>query len=916
MIYDKTGHDSRFKFSEEFVVFKEEQQYKLKMPAYFQVPADTWDKPTVDIAHSLRAWKIDGADMSPLIVSNNPADELTADVFVRDCSESDQVKSEMLAVRGSEIGYNPTFATIIQVNLISASEEIKPKYTIRLEYQSPMRENLQVVEDYDGQGPKYSPSMMRETLARIAKLENSSGVRSVFGTAISNSAILDEDPSGAAPENYVRYERHDLNVSAGINLIQPARGPFYGYDVTVQAFREKNYTLNEHMLSDEALDEGIKEDGLYLFSYSDTKKLTESNIHIATKQSVILNGRKGAREFLEFLGDESVTGTIIDMKSDDFVTLTEGTDYVFDSIDVGRTARTSHTSGVYKNIKFLSSRGGNEVLVSYHAFGGVATAVDMRALNQEVKNTRTIIADTGLLTEHSLKEATYIKMLNKRLTQIEEFHSHFGQVEHRVSSKVAGFHWFNVAAIYDDNWGSKVGVTSDIGQFKISSALRKWSYDFIVDVDLDRKPGDILRLKTLGTNQYAGNGKDAIEKALLQDQVACRLCWIGDGSVSGVVLQIGWNFECYKHEEYPVDTDTITVTNKSGNSSLWHLLSDPEQVGYVADSSINVYLHQKFMPTTDKTVNGSKKYYRYGDVYKYVPTVDLVVLPGKSYFYRTAEDVGGTTVYEYDLIPSTIATIDRVMDSVVSRVGIVYEQLFIGHQVVEATGLIEGDSISEDLYEITSASYSEDEMFTMPGGSNTVTWSVTDPECKACAKIIEPGDGVIAWAGCKDITEYAQKEHDCAECEDEVYKGASPITTSTATFSSTLNIDNELHKFMHCESVKGITLMMHDKAENLFTVAYAPTYETSDGVRADVVIDIADMCMAQVGIREVDVTSSDYASGYQKEIVGGVETGNYSFVIQEIPAGNKLIVATLRASLGTFSIINKRFDLRQIRLHF
>ena len=98
----------------------------------------------------------------------------------------------------------------------------------------------------------------------------------------------------------------------------------------------------------------------------------------------------------------------------------------------------------------------------------------------------------------------------------------------------------------------------------------------MVDVDINRPSGDILRIKTLGTNQYSGFGSESFTKVLLRDNLAVRLCWIDNGNSSGVVLQIGWDYKSYIENNLTknIDIDTIVVTDKSGLSSMWSLLTD------------------------------------------------------------------------------------------------------------------------------------------------------------------------------------------------------------------------------------------------------------------------------------------------------------------------------------------------------
>jgi hypothetical protein len=79
------------------------------------------------------------------------------------------------------------------------------------------------------------------------------------------------------------------------------------------------------------------------------------------------------------------------------------------------------------------------------------------------------------------------------------------------------------------------------------------------------------------------------------------------------------------------------------------------------------------------------------------------------------------------------------------------------------------------------------------------------------------------------------------------------------------------------------------------------------------------MCYVECGIDTVEATDDFYGTSYQKDIVGGVETGKYEFSTKQVNeegSTKKYIEISIEAFLGSYSLINKRFDLRQVRFHF
>ena len=333
-----------------------------------------------------------------------------------------------------------------------------------------------------------------------------------------------------------------------------------------------------------------------------------------------------------------------------------------------------------------------------------------------------------------------------------------------------------------------------------------------------------------------------------------------------------------------------------------------------------MYSHQKFVLTSDTHISGSKKYYRYSDVYRYFETVDTSVQRGKTYFYRTDAGYGESSYFEYTQIPAAIATIDRAMADVKNRVGSeVYERLFVGHQVSEATDVVAGTPIDEDLYEITASSYSQDESFSMP--NNNEVWSAAGSTCKSCIKIIEPEDGVLAWLGNIDLTQYAVKQGVCAHCDDNNYAVATSHGDSSGEFANLpvkLQIgmfDRKIQSLIDIKAIKALTIQMFDRVTGTYPVVNAPAFVIdNDTVAARAMLDAWDLGYADITIKYDQSSGSMYGTKYDNVVEEGVTTSKYEFNTEQ--ATERFIAIKLDTFFGTFSINNSRFDLRQIRFHF
>ena len=895
MIYD-TGYNGtptdlpydNFSFTEKFLI-QGTQEITLKHPAYKNYRT------------------VNGNDLSLKVVDLDNDAVLLEDTgwsIPEDGLDSGQVIAEVCANANVTLAeYTPTIVRKLVITVASPTH-------VQITYQRPTleRDEPVVVTGSDGIGPRYSPALMQRVIDRVSKLERTSGNNvSLFGTEIDNADILDEDPTGLAPENYVRYERHEVNTNASINLLQPSRGPFYKQGLAIHASVERPVTLSEAFV-----DDYIEDGHRYLFSYSDASMVSSNLSHLSTMRRVLFTSKAAALALLPSPSEGvygSLTGTIVDLSATDTVELTAGVDYVLTDVDIARTSVSSNQSGVFKAIKFVTARVG-VVFVSYHAFGGVATAADVRMLKQEMVNTRSVVLGGDLLTGTELKKHEYIMGLNKRLSKIESYHNFNSQVEHNIGTTVPGFHWINIAYIYpgEDN----IEMLNDIGQFRVYSTLRKWNYEFIVDLDMSRtNENEFLQIKTVGTNQRASKDVGDISKLINRDIVAARLCWVdqgGDrGKASGLVLQIGWDFDAYQGAGYDVDNDTIVVTNRSGHTSNWMLCLDPDQVGFAASGLITVYYHNHYAITSDTTAVAGKKYFEYVNRYTYFITYDSVFKEGKTYY--SCSSIDGT----YSAMTVTPGE---------AIVGEVYERKLIGRYIKQAT-VSTGASVVGKLELDAQETYNHDEHFTMPNTS--LDWypggGSAHSSDKAIVKLLEPDDGVIVWAGNEIMDNLVAKPASaCADCNEVSTTPSEGARGQTLTLPVCLN--SYLQNALDVRAIRAVTMVFFDRVKARYTTVHTQLgttftlpdadehYKDSDRVVGEVPFCYDDNCFADVAIVASNANSSN-----RLDIVYTKSGNEYVKTTQNHGSKNLIEIELSDVFMGSFSVENHRFDLRQIRVH-
>lgn len=445
--------------------------------------------------------------------------------------------------------------------------------TITVSYQR-LRKDLNEAYVYDGNGPEYSPALMAKVLEDIEYLSRRANtVTDLFGASLEDHTLLEEDLTGMLDVNYIKDERHLINVPEGRMFISPDRGSFFDYDTHVYGFTGKPVTITQ-----------TNKTTFYnkMFIYTETQRDETLNTTSSKEKRVVLD-RYNIDAYV------NLTGTIVD----DVVEWVKGEDYIVVGANLAKTKKALHSSGVYEHIQVLKRYVG-EVMINYHAFGGTVATQDIIDMHKNMQNLVTVFKGSGLVTDSSLYTHPIVREMIKRINAFEEYHNHYAQIEHIISVRDTGFHWYNIAFIYDNRWEGVEDALCDLGHLRIESLARNWAYEFdvITNIDADKAREFKVKTRSCGDTNAVNDFKNYMVLDN-RDNVYLRLCWVGDGKTSGVVLQYGMKFDKYDLPQNGVVTETLIVTNKSGNASRWRLYSNPLDMDYPADDNFSTPVYHE-----------------------------------------------------------------------------------------------------------------------------------------------------------------------------------------------------------------------------------------------------------------------------------------------------------------------------------
>lgn len=706
--------------------------------------------------------------------------------------------------------------------------------------------------------------------------------------------------------------------------------------------------------------------------------INDSSAVITTTQSVVLTVDNIEKY-------ENYYGTFVELEPSENGTrlLTLGVDYEFANVNQAKTERTYTRQPVYDHIRLLGSvttDASHRIGITYQAFGGQVQPKDVRHIRQDLTNLLNILAKGQLLSYKGLGKHPIIKEIERRLARMEDYHHHYNRVDHVIPMRLVDvvvdpatgdttshvsdetdLQWYNIAQLYGDRWINGPNAKRDIGHFRISSREQGWTYEFIITVDLTGKGNNRMTVKVLGGTGVQYADVDDFVALTTKELVGLRLVWNGDGDTTGAILQVGIDYTKYNYvptdpEHGTIqdtrDTDVITVTNKSGDTSSWELYYNPLDTSHAADAYIGVYGHSKYVQVINEIASSSINYYTPLKDYTYFGTTSELIRDGVDYFSYNAE---GQTYESLDnLVVGT-----KVSDYKFA----IYERSLYRTRWARSTRQ-DGDRITKDdnLYVVDGFTSSDKNSCTLPDGETT--WSPSLANSKCIARILERDDGgTVVWVGTVPLAYFSFGPKD-----------------GIKTLQLHLSLTKVFQKYLDIEAIKAFDLTFYDRKEHRYFSKKVHTYiddlDPSTHVRGEDIFFFEDMCGLTLNVGRIIVRmdvgdiflagvryfysedGGEHFIEYEDPPIGRPvpayeltsdlvfvdgkdyykETGatftkllpgtNYtvgdsisavSYPVYEVArtlySEDDLIVASMDVALGNSSYINDRFDLRQVRMH-
>ena len=758
--------------------------------------------------------------------------------------------------------------------------------------------------------------------------------RNLFGKTTRNTDTLLVDLTGSSADNYVQHELHDVNTAEGKTLLAPAMGAFYpGLQGERTEFKMFKYAVITETIGPTHIAEGSRNGWLFIYTTNRIKvyKLTKDEVFYGNTAYYKLNPYGGydklavgvdynvgdsisefstdvfnltlsktTEELANFDSSVNDTSAIITQEHRVILTpenindyyglhgqmvditcslsdskeLVKGVDYEFCDVDLEKTERSYSDQPVYNHIRLLQPLITDDecrVGICYQAFGGAVTAEDIRGLKQDMTNLMAVLAEHHLMTVESLEKNKMIKEMWARIRRMESYHDHFAQVDHVVHKDNTGFHWINIATIYDLGWFTDLqsDPIKEIGTFRVASRDQGWCYEFTVTVDLSKDTAHCLSVKTLGAKGVDLNNLESWYSLPVKERLGVRLCWNDEvingehtnGKQSGLVLQLGWDYSNYNFDpETDVwDVDTVTVTNKSGNTSMFRLYSNPLELTLPTDEAdITTYGHVSYKQFTGTTTGMTCPFYEILPEYVYFLTGDYVIAVGKTYYEKN--DVTG----EYEesaALPGTP----------VSELGAIYERQ--SHRAVYRRLEDVPTTVTEDdgIYVVDDTKGHDDDDFSFVNPEHVWEHEKNPDKSKCSTMYIEDNaGGLTVWLGNIPVKAYSfgpQQELTpidlvcCLTKEDQVIFDADSITSAS--------------------------VLVYDRKVGRYITSSIPMCSTGEGKRkstGDGIFFFEDMCGISLTVEWLE------------------DEDRYRILAE--------------VGVGTSSWVNDRFDLRQIKLHF
>lgn len=280
-------------------------------------------------------------------------------------------------------------------------------------------------------------------------------------------------------------------------------------------------------------------------------------------------------------------------------------DYVIAGPDIARTKATTSSAGVYRFIVFLTALT-SDVKVSYHAYGGIPTLQDVKALTTGYTNLYNYITNAQLLTANSLVNTSQYTNIVARLNAMEAQMRVFanqgkpsygdvtsgGVLKQRITSVDTKMHWWTIAELYKIA-GSDTIFTSDISHFQIQTYYTKYMLDVKVACDITNL-NNKFNVKSLITTyplHHVPFEDDSDLENVIRPQL--RIIW-NENSLesSGIYLQLGFALKTVAEE-------TIAVADLSGPESCFKLINGSDTAVSPEDDIITLPSGNHIWSTTN-----------------------------------------------------------------------------------------------------------------------------------------------------------------------------------------------------------------------------------------------------------------------------------------------------------------------------
>jgi hypothetical protein len=245
------------------------------------------------------------------------------------------------------------------------------------------------------------------------------------------------------------------------------------------------------------------------------------------------------------------------------VVLNKGTDYSLQGFNALKTKASTATAGVYDYIKISATIVG-DVLITYHAFGGLPALSNFKELSSRVGAMETFLSGNALLTTNGLaKNATILDLTNRLIAQEDKVRlltdgANYGDVTTNTTSLIKvtavdnNVNWWTIASLYKVS-GATTLIYTDTFNFHMQLMNSNVQLSGNILVDLTKT--DVLdQLKIAILNNSSELDKYKIQFRVVYNQTA--------GSYSGAYLQVGIALQDYLQE-------TIAIEDLSGKESCF-----------------------------------------------------------------------------------------------------------------------------------------------------------------------------------------------------------------------------------------------------------------------------------------------------------------------------------------------------------